>query len=362
VLHILQVLIGSARLFWDVDAYDEFLPDWGKLGHVGEGLVDYPTDTTRDILPVSCHSHNDYWRRVPLFEALHYGCTSVEADVWCYDDELYVGHNVASLTMNRTFRNLYVNPLVDLLEKMNPATEFANASGHGVFDVAPEQTLVLLVDFKTNGHDTWPVVMEQLAPLREKGYLTYWDGEKVHSRAVTVVGTGNTPFDMVVNSTEYRDIFFDAPLNKLWEAPQDSNSLDAPIDGDDGSTDDTIANPETSSAQSRLQTDSTTPSTPDAFNTTNSYYASVSFRSAVGLVWRGHLSPRQMEIIRGQIRGARRRGLKARYWETPAWPIALRNHVWHVLMKEGAEVLNADDLKAAATANWKFRAGHGIFT
>ena len=84
------------------------------------------------------------------------------------------------------------------------------------------------------------------------------------------------------------------------------------------------------------------------FNKSTSYYASTSFSSAVGFVWLRHLSPRQMNIIRGQIRGTKRRGLKARNWDTPAWPTALRNHVWHVLMKEGADVLNVDDLKAAA--------------
>ena len=94
-------------------------------------------------------------------------------------------------------------------------------------------------------------------------------------------------------------------------------------------------------------------SSPEDFNSSTSYYASVSFNSAIGTVWRGHLSQRQMEMIRGQIRGARRRGLKVRYWDTPAWPISLRNHIWHVLMKEGADVLNVDDLRSASRLDWR---------
>jgi hypothetical protein len=83
-------------------------------------LAEYPTDVTRDVLPLPCHSHNDYWRRVPLFDAIHWGCTSVEADVWQFEDQkdLLVGHSAASLTPGRTLRSLYVDPIVELLDKM----------------------------------------------------------------------------------------------------------------------------------------------------------------------------------------------------------------------------------------------------
>ena len=120
LLHISLVIFGRIPLFWDVQHYTQYLPDWGEPGHIGEGLADYLTDATRNILPIPCHSHNDYWRRVPLLEAIRFGCTSVEADVWLFEghEELYVGHNTASLTPNRTFTNLYVDPLVELLDKM----------------------------------------------------------------------------------------------------------------------------------------------------------------------------------------------------------------------------------------------------
>lgn len=278
----------------------------------------------------------------------------MEADVWLFDDDLYVGHNTASLTRNRTFQSMYVNPLVELLENMNPRSAFNNATGRGVFDVDPDQTLVLLVDFKTNGVDTFPYVYDQLEPLRSRNYLSYFDGEKTVTRAITVVGTGNTPFNIVTSNTT-RDIFFDAPLKQMWEPPRNpidvvdlNENLDAELDYGTAMSLDV---PE--SSQGTVGTEHV--DSADAFNTTNSYYASVSFKSAVGFVWRGHLSARQMEIIRGQIRGAKRRGLKARYWDTPAWPISLRNHVWHVLMKEGADVLNVDDLKAAASRNWQMK-------
>lgn len=327
-IHVLQVLVGRARLLWDLDAYDNFLPAWASPGGAGEGLAHYPTDATRDVIPIRCHSHNDYWRKVPLFDALHWGCTGVEADVWLFDEELYVGHNTASLTKNRTFRNLYINPIVNLIDAMNPNSTFGTTSGHGVFDADPDQSLVLLVDFKTNGRATYPYVKEQLTALREKDYLSYHDGDKLHKRAVTVVGTGNTPFDMVVNETR-REIFFDAPLDQMAEPKRDR---DAQEEDDALDLDPSKLWTGNGGGQGQEGTDIVTSA--DDFNATNSYYASVSFTKTVGFVWRGRLSNKQLEKVRAQIRGAKRRGLHVRYWDTPSWPISLRNHIWHTLMTE----------------------------
>lgn len=367
------MLIGRSSLLWDVNTFhDNFLPNWGKPGHQGEGLAGYPTDATRDIMPIPVHSHNDYWRRIPLFEALHYGCIGVEADVWHFDDDLYVGHNTAALTRNRTFRSLYVDPLIALLDTMNPQTDFVNASKHGVWDTDHEQTLILLVDLKTDGRDTFPIVQEQLEGLRSKGYLTYFNGTHTVPGAITVVGTGNTPFDMVIANTTYRDIFFDAPLDRLWENPKtyltpevlDSINVKAGIDY--ASADEYGDSPDESEmsqakrgswkalkgrGQGNEGMDDNMPAS--AFNTSTSYYASVDFQATVGFVWRGHLSSRQIDTIRGQIRGAKKHGLKSRYWNVPNWPIGLRNHLWHILVREGADMLNADDLKAAARQDWR---------
>jgi hypothetical protein len=231
--------------------------------------------------------------------------------------------------------------MTQLLDKMNPATEFANTTGHGVFDEDPQQTLVLLVDFKTAGHETFRAVSDSLRDLREKNYLSYWDGQTFHSRAITVVATGNAPFELITASSTHRDIFYDAPLDRLYEAAPESPS----------------------SSPSRLTRRSPIGSTttesilppPSAFDTSNSYYASTSFTHSIGFLWRGRLTTKQIELLRSQIRGARSRGLKARYWDTPSWPRGLRNHVWQVLVREGAEMLNVDDLPGAARESWRRR-------
>ncbi|RAL58412.1 hypothetical protein DID88_005117 [Monilinia fructigena] len=337
---------------------EDVLKNWGKPGTGTENLAWYPTDFTRDINPIPCHSHNDYWRRVPLFDALRAGCTGVEADVWLFDDDLYVGHNTASLQRNRTFQSLYINPLVDILERQNPTTDFYNGSSHGVFDADDGKSLILLVDVKTGGAETWQSVLEQLEPLRKR--------------------TGNTPFDVLTKNSTYRDAFFDAPLDTMWEPRQvteeknggltlDDGGLAEYLDEGEGIAEELVPGTSTSSTAPAIPTGTAIPipvqelnkdqgmsgvSSDTEFNSLNSYYASVSFNKAVGRIWRGRLSPKQMRIIRGQIRGAHRKGLKTRYWDLPSWPIGLRNHVWDVLVKEGVDYLNVDDLRAAAKQVW----------
>lgn len=291
-----------------------------------------------------------------------------------------MGHSTASLTRNRTLKNLYINPLVEILGKQNHATEFqpnTTSPLHGIFDTDPSQSLTLLIDFKSFGPDLWPRVIEQLEPLRSRNYLTYFNGTTVIPGPIIVVGTGNTPFDLLVSNTTYRDVFFDAPLDKMWEALErrDNGSPNDALLKNLGST----AAIKQSKGHARVgmrQGDrsqqyedhpgdlgdttnmvqdnnrTTNPTNPDIHTPENSYYASVSFGKAIGRLWRNQLSSHQMELIRGHIRGAHRRGLKVRYWDLPDWPIGWRNHVWDVLVEEGVDLLNVDDLEGAARRDW----------
>ncbi|KAL8828297.1 MAG: hypothetical protein Q9191_002671 [Dirinaria sp. TL-2023a] len=295
------------------------LASWGKAGTITEDEAEWPTDFSRDIVPIPCHSHNDYWRRVPLYNALAAGCTGIEADVWLENGDLFVGHSKASLSSNRSLRSLYVNPLVDILNGQNLNSPFSpDSQRRGIFDTDPTASLTLLVDIKSDADVTLPLLVDQLAPLRSQGYLTHLNGSSLLNRQVTVVGTGNTRLELITSSISnpYRDIFFDAPLDQLWGNEEDP------------------------------------PANASLYTSENSYYASVSFAQAIGSPWLGMLKPSQIEIIRGQVREANNRGLKARYWDTPAWPINLRDHVWNVLVHEGVGMLSVDNLDGAAKRDW----------
>ncbi|KAH7067634.1 PLC-like phosphodiesterase [Paraphoma chrysanthemicola] len=332
LIHILNFFLGYIPLLWDDPAASL---DWTLPDKASSDIASHLLDITRDVSPIPCHSHNDYWRRVPLYDALRWGCTGVEADVWLFEEELFVGHSTNALTKNRTFRSMYVDPLVKMLDHKNELGEFASTSSvkNGVFDTAPEQTLVLLVDFKNDGRDIFPYVSQHLTALREKGYLSYFNGETTVEGAITVVATGNAPFDLITANTTYRDIFFDAPLAQMYDA----------------------AKLNTRGGQGTVGT-----SPNSHFDCTNSYYASVDFRKAIGFVWWGTLSPKQLDLVRGQIKGAHERGLKARYWSAPKWPIGLRNRIWKLLVEEGVDYLNGDDLKGMTRLDWGVRRHWGL--
>lgn len=202
--------------------------------------------------------------------------------------------------------------------------------------------MVLLIDLKNSALEAFHRLNQDLELFRARDYLTYCNGEKRVNGPITVVATGQmAPFESILNNSTSRDIFFDAPLQRLWQPLRLplSDSDERPFDMDDGGAMGDGLQPAAKAHE--------------PYDDTNSFYASTSFHSAIGYVWRGHLSSRYMRIIRGQINGAKRRGLKVRYWDTPAWPVELRNHVWHVLSKEGADVLSVDDVEGCARASWK---------
>ena len=359
LIHIINVARGLVPAILD-DKYEPYLPLFGQTGQVGTVLT--YADLTRDVSPKPCHSHNDYWRRVPLLDALRAGCTGVEADVWLMEDDLFVGHDTRSLKPGWTFRKLYLDPLVEMLNHRNPRQRLSGEIKNGVFEQAPLETLVLLVDLKTSGPETLAFVEEQISILRDSQYLSYFDGSSVHKGPITVVATGNAPFDVLTSNTTYRDIFFDAPLAEMFEEPVDM------IPGRNGEIPPLSPPPKArkrahqshvlrgASGQGTVGT-----TAESSFNTTNSYYASVSFKKSIGHVWSGRLSAGQMRLIRGQIQGAKKRGLKVRYWGVPSWPIGLRNYIWDVLVKEGVDYLNGDDLQAMTRMDWSKRRHHGFF-
>jgi hypothetical protein len=272
----------------------------------------------------------------------------VEADVWLFDEELYVGHTTASLTKNRTLKSLYVDPLVRIIDNMNSrpqyGAEITSKRINGVFEEAPEQTLVLLIDFKMDGREQFPIVSSHLQALREKNYLTHFNGATLIPGPVTIVATGNAPFDLINANTTYRDIFFDAPLDKLVNDTPDTFSAQSL------SPESLITDSASSAGQGNTGVDPSLGSS--QFSSENSYYASLNFKRSIGFPYRGRLSHPQLKKLRAQIKAAHDKGLKARYWNTPTWPVGLRNHIWKILVEEGADFLNVDDLRSAKMADW----------
>ncbi|KAL5433804.1 hypothetical protein PMIN07_000795 [Paraphaeosphaeria minitans] len=265
----------------------------------------YPTDFTRGILPKPFHSHNDYWRDVPFYSGLSHGAISTEADVWLINGTLYVGHERQALTKERTLESLYINPILDTLHRQNPVTNFwTEQTFNGVYDTSSAQTLYFFIDLKTSGPETWSAVLSALEPLRKAGYLSTYNGTGFTSKPVTVIGTGNTPI-WLVQSAVPRDAFYDAPLAQLGGAFSNITANDSPI-------------------------------------------ASTDFEASFGEVRMESLNDTQLGTLREQLNAAHDRGIKARYWNQPGFPVGTRNAVWRMLYNEGADLINVDDLEGAA--------------
>ncbi|KAK5106086.1 hypothetical protein LTS08_000202 [Lithohypha guttulata] len=278
----------------------------------GSELYTYPTDLTRGIIPVGlelfawttiadmCYG-NQYIRTT----------ITVEADVFLVNGTLYVGHEQSALTRTRTFDALYIQPILSVLQRENPASPFVSGpTDNGVFDTASSQTLYLFVDLKTDGPTTWPVVVRALEPLRRAGYLTRFNGTAVIPGAVTIIGTGNTPLNQV-QGVNNRDYFFDANLALLSTTQANITREVSPI-------------------------------------------ASTQFSRYIGAINGTAFNSTQLQTLQTQLQVARQKGIGGRYWDTPAFPISKRNAVWTELERAGAALLNADDLLAAAgfTSEW----------
>lgn len=273
----------------------------------------YPTSFTRDVHPKRIHSHNDYWRRVPFYSAIAVGAISVEADVWEYGSELFVGHDTASLSRNRTLRELYVLPMLRVLGEMNrddPIPQLPREHAlHGVFDMDARQTLNFYIDLKTPGATTLPVVIAQLEPLRSpRNFLTHWNGTHLVHGPVTVHLTGDTPFDLMLQH-DYRDYFYDAPVKDMASGK---------------------------------------------YNTTNTLMSNAPFSKVIGRVFwgQGGMGRPMKDKVRAHLKEAHARGIGVRYWDTPVWPISVRNDVWGQLVRLGVDLLSVDDLKGAADMVW----------
>lgn len=56
----------------------------------------------------------------------------------------------------------------------------------------------------------------------------------------------------------------------------------------------------------------------------------------------------QLGSLREQVKIAHDRGIKVRYWDQPGWPLSTRDGIWRQLRTEGVDLVNADDVLAAA--------------
>lgn len=303
------------------------------------GASDTVESLTRDVHLKPIHSHNDYWRKRPLLDALLYGCVSVEGDIWHFkedytvgdtitattlkflSDEMYVGHNQIYLKPENTLDKVYFDPMFSFLESANkefsvPILENFNAK-FGLFYDAPEIPLYFWLDLKTEGTDIYAHLKKYLSRFIDKDYLAFYDHETgtMLPGPVIITLTGNVPWDVLNNETETtnRYVYADCPLHEFLGAGDDKMKK---------------------------------------FKKT-CVFASASLEQLLGkesyqTAVRGDFSDEQQAKLKQIFDVAHENGIKTRIWGGVDWPIHVRDSHWTTLWRLGCDLINADDLAAAA--------------
>lgn len=131
------------------------------------------------------HSHNDYEHKRPLLDALANGFMSVEADVHLKEGQLFVSHGKPGKSAN-TLEKLYLKPL-DSIRTKNDGWIYLNH----------REPLLLLIDIKTGGEETFLHLLKVLAPF-EKCLTT-----PTRKRAIQVMISGNRPIELIRNDPNH---------------------------------------------------------------------------------------------------------------------------------------------------------------
>jgi hypothetical protein len=226
-------------------------------------------------------AHNDYFHKRPLYDALDNGYANVEADIFLQDDKLVVAHIYPFFKDGRReLEDLYFKPLFDRIAK-----------NEGQVYKGYDCPITLMIDIKTDAVRTY----RALKPLLEKyrSILTRYEDGKVFIRPVTVVLSGNKPYDMIKAETK-RLAFIDANLK---EATRDTSYTHV--------------------------------------------YAMASCKYSNLIRWNGtgEMPRKERSLLKAYVETAHKYGKKVRLWASPD-----NKTVWQELLNCGVDLINTDKL------------------
>jgi hypothetical protein len=237
----------------------------------------------QDVTPVplpQAHAHNDYYHSRPLLDALDNGFCSVEADVFLVGDELLVAHSKSEIRQDQTLESLYLDPLQKQVLK----------NGGSVHPGGPGFTL--LIDFKSDGKETYAVLRTKLSAYRKM--LSRVENGTFHPGAVQIVVSGNRPFRAITEDA-IRYVGIDGRLSDLGSA-----------------------------IPSHLM-------------------PMISDRWSSHFQWRGtgEFPDKERNQLREIVARAHAANRRVRFWSTPENP-----QVWNELQSAGVDHINTDQLEA----------------
>jgi alkaline phosphatase len=132
------------------------------------------------------HSHNDYLRNVPFWEAFGAGAASIEVDVILQEGKLLVAHETESVRPELTLRSLYFEPIQKAVD----------------LGMIQKFDFHLLVDCKSDGYSTLAQVVNDAQAFEKILYSTQ------NPEGLKLIISGNRPMsEDYVNYPEW--VFFD---------------------------------------------------------------------------------------------------------------------------------------------------------
>lgn len=149
--------------------------------------------------PILIHSHNDYKRSVPFYQAYAQGVASVEADIHYGGGRLLVGHDAKDLVESKTLESLYLAPIARFVRENG---------GHPYKD--PNKPLQLLVDIKNDTEPSLSTIIDLVKTRYSDVFCTGF---------VRIIITGNRP--KPEDFCKYPEwVMFDGLLSNTYDKEQ----------------------------------------------------------------------------------------------------------------------------------------------
>lgn len=245
----------------------------------------------RSLPPLAAaFAHRDDDHPRPLLDSLDHGFRVIEMDVWTILGRTMVAHDLADVRPWNTLERRYLQPLASWLRdrRADPA---AVALGDA-------DTVWLFVDVKSAAMPTFRAVERLAAEASDALGLT---GEAAHAPSVRFVLSGHRP--------DYDLLRIERPICQM-----DGRFPDAGV-----------------------RTDATV-------------MPVISDQWTKHFAWRGEgaVPASDLTKLRTFVAKAHQHGQRVRFWDTPDRPGTARSNVWSLLLDEGVDLINTDDLAGLA--------------
>ncbi|OOQ88159.1 hypothetical protein PEBR_14103 [Penicillium brasilianum] len=146
------------------------------------------------------------------------GCDGLRTGAWLHDKELQMGpSNLGPSAIDHL--PLRLDSIIAKLESgSSPRSSQISLikSAGGLNQNDPFRTFMLVLDAGSALPEVFPNLISHLDTLRQRGYLSHWDGAEVVQRAVTVVVTGELGSNPDCSSSPYSDVFWSSEEGMIF--------------------------------------------------------------------------------------------------------------------------------------------------